>query len=551
MPRLSELLPALPRLAQPPRPAVLALFAAAFILPGLWHDPWKYWDAIGIGIAQHIAASGELLVARVAGVRWMYDPPLFHWVAALCGWALQFLVEFHVGARLASAAFLAAALAFIHAAGRKDAGAAEGPADAGAAALLILLGSVGLMVHAHEALPELAALAALCAALATLPQAAQRPLNAGGAFGAALGLAFLAAGWIAPAALGAAVAIAHLACPAWRTPRSLPFLAAAMGVTALIAGAWLAALALRSPEAFRDWWQLASQDPVTPLAGLRRDLAIVSWFAWPAWPLAAWAAWSLRRRWREPALFVPALTALLLLGLQALWGHAQQENLVPLLAPLALLGAHGVFTLRRGAAGAFDWFGVLTFGFFTALVWLGYLALHTGFPSRVAADLVRMGPGFAPRFAVLPLLAALALAAAWLYLVFLTPASPTRSVMRWAAGMVLLWGTFALLGLPWADHQKSYRSVALQLRSKIPVGAECIAQRNLGMPQAAALDYHAGIRTQPFSLLKPAACPLILVQGSPRHELDAPTSGGRWAKLADVGRPGDRAERYRLYRLSK
>ena len=45
--------------------------------------------------------------------------------------------------------------------------------------MLVLLGSVGLMVHAHEALPELACLAALCGALAVLPHAARRPLPAG------------------------------------------------------------------------------------------------------------------------------------------------------------------------------------------------------------------------------------------------------------------------------------------------------------------------------------------------------------------------------------
>ena len=123
-----------------------------------------------------------------------------------------------------------------------------------------------------------------------------------------------------------------------------------------------------------------------------------------------------------------------------------------------------------------------------------------------------------------------------------------RSVARWASGIVLLWGTFAMLWMPWADYQKSYRSVALQLRSKIPVGAGCMAQRSLGVSQAAALDYHAGIRARALRhRSSPNACPLMLVQGSPQHEFDGPGAG--WAKLADVGRPGDRSERYRLYRL--
>ena len=52
-----------------------------------------------------------------------------------------------------------------------------------------------------------------------------------------------------------------------------------------------------------------------------------------------------------------------------------------------------------------------------------------------------------------------------------------------------------------------------------------------------------------FDPAKPELCPLMLVQGTPGNELDAP--GPRWAKVADVGRPGDRAERHRLYRLNR
>ena len=41
----------------------------------------------------------------------------------------------------------------------------------------------------------------------------------------------------------------------------------------------------------------------------------------------------------------------------------------------------------------------------------------------------------------------------------------------------------------------------------------------------------------------------MLVQGNPQHEFDAPGAG--WSKLADVGRPGDKGERFRLYRSLK
>ena len=536
---------ALARPSQPFPPAALALVALAFILPGLaGHDLWKSHDAIGLGLVHEMARSGDLVVPRLAGVAWLNDPPLYHWVALAFGAALDSLMEFHAAARLASGAFLLAAFWLIYrAAGR------WADRTAAVAAMLLLLGSVGLMVHAHEAVPELATLAALCGALAALPRAATHPLSAGLAFGAALGAACLSSHWVSGASLFAAVAAGHFVCPQWRTRSGVLFIAAAALVAGVLAALWPFALGSRSAELFAAWWSAVMLPQGQFLANLRYFIGAGSWFAWPAWPLALWTLWSLRRRWREPRIFVPALAVLLMVPALALWGFRQSVSLIPVLAPLALLAALGVHTLRRGAAAALDWFGLLTFAFFTALVWLGWFAMMTGLPPRVANNFARAAPGFVPEFQVLPFLVALGLLLAWIYLMFFTAYSTTRSVARWAAGVVLLWGTFATLWMPWADYQKSYRSVALQLRSKLPLNAGCLAQRGLGVPQAAALDYHADIRPQPFDIARPQACPLLLVQGHPRHEFDGPDGG--WTKLADVGRPGDRSERYRLYRLVK
>ena len=171
--------------APPPYPpalarATLALIALAFVLPGLaGHDLWKTHDAIGLGIVHDMATSGAPLVPRVAGTPWLFDPPLYHWLAAGFGSALQFVTrvpfrgapgERRAGARRVLADLLAA---------RDWAAAHEDRRTSAAAAMLVLLGSVGLMVHAHEALPELACLAALCGALAVLPHATRRPLPRG------------------------------------------------------------------------------------------------------------------------------------------------------------------------------------------------------------------------------------------------------------------------------------------------------------------------------------------------------------------------------------
>ena len=541
--------PQFSRLTLPPSPAILAAIALAFVLPGLaGHDPWKTHDVLGVSIVHGMAVTGDYLVPRVAGLLWLPDPPLYHWLALAFGRSFDWVLPFHAAARLASGVFVLAALGLIYVAARDWSHIDERRTTA-AAAPLILLGSVGLMVHAHEALPELAQLAALCGALAALPLAPARPALGGVVFGVALGCAFLSSSWIPPAALGITVIAAHLACDAWRKPAALLFLGIAVPVSLAIGATWPVALSLRSAELHSAWWSLVSQPQDAALRNLEYFVSTGGWFTWPAWPLGLWSLWALRRRLDEPRLFVPTVTSLAILACIGYWGPREDVNLIPLLAPLALLASQGVPFLRRGAAAALDWFGVITFAFFASLVWLGYSGMMTGVPPKVASNFARAAPGFVAHFDLLALVIALALSAGWLYVALFTSPAPSRSVTRWAGGIVLLWGTFAMLWMPWADYQKSYRAVAAELRRHIPAGSGCVAQRFLGLSQGAALDYHAGIRPRAFDPQHPEACRLLLIQGTPGAEYGLP--GGNWRKIAEAGRPGDRGERYRLYRLAR
>jgi 4-amino-4-deoxy-L-arabinose transferase-like glycosyltransferase len=482
------------------------------------------------------------VVPRVAGEPFLEDPPFYHWSALAFAKALGWLLGFHNAVRLASGLMMMAALWFLYLAARNSSSQDEGPTT-GASAMLLLVGSVGLIVHAHEAVPDLAALAAGCAALAFLVSSHEKPIKTGLGFGASLGVAFLSTGPVVPLVLGAVAVLAHALCDEWRNSRAFRFLGVSAGAFAVLAASWPLALYLRAPELAQAWWYSSTHARGDFGANLRYYLAIASWFAWPAWPLALWSAWTLRREWRAPRLFAPLAAAALALPAIAWFGPQQDINAIVLLAPLALLGAHGVARLRRGAANALDWFGVMTFSFFAALVWLGYVAMVSGVPPKIANNFIKTAPGFLVQFELLPFAVALALTLAWAYLALFTAPSPTRSVTRWAMGVALLWGTFATLWMPWADHIKSYRGVALQLKSSIPAGAGCIAQSELAAPQRAALSFHAGIRTVPF--VAAPACRYVIVQGHPRQET---TPGPGWRKLADVGRPGDRGERYRLYR---
>lgn len=536
----------LPRLALPPSPAVLALIALAFVAPGLvGHDPWRAFDVISIEVVSQMHLTGDWLVPRLAGDPFLEDPPFYHWVALAFAKTLGDPLGFHNAVRLASGFAVLLSVWFLFAAGKKLQANNE-TAAISASAPLLLIGSVGLIVHAHEAVPDLATLAASCAALYFLFQREQKPLASGIAFGCSLGIAFLSTGPVMPVVFWAAVLLAHAVCNEWRNARALAFLGAGIVAFGLVSASWPLVLWLRAPDIALAWWS----DTWTPrgefLPNLRYYFATASWSTWPAWPLAAWAVWTLRKNWRSPRVFAPLAAVLVGLPVTAFAGPQQDINTIALLAPLALLGAQGVPQLRRGAANALDWFGVMTFAFFAGLVWVGYLALVTGVPPKIMNNLLKTAPGFVPQFEPVAFAVALALTLGWLYLAFFTAPSPSRGPARWAAGVALLWGSFGTLLMPWADHIKSYRSVALQLKAALPAGEYCISQRSLGDPQRAALSYHAGIRTRPALYREAKICPLLIVQGSPRHENDAPGTG--WRKLADAGRPGDRGERYRLYR---
>ena len=531
-------------ITRPPSFGLPALLALAFVLPGLFaHDPWKSFDAIGIEVVHQMQVSGDWLVPRVAGEPWLEDPPFFHWLSLLLARIASFAMPFHDAARVASGVAVLAACAFLYLAARRPREEEdESPHSDAAAAVLLLIGTIGLMVHAHEVITDLATLAACSAALAALVRAGDRPVLMGAAFGMALGIAFLSTGFVTPLAMLVAALVSIVSCDAWRTRRGALFLAIGLVVTIAVASTWPLALRAHSPAMASAWLEVALQQRGAFTANLAYFLSILPWFLWPLWPLALWALWAQRRRLLSPRLCVPLAAFVCLFVSAAIFGPRQDINLLAAVPPLVLFCAHSLPALRRGAGAAFDWFGVMTFGFFAFLIWGGYIAMMTGWPPKVANNFAKLAPGFVPQFAWLAFVTALALTILWLVLVLRLPPVPTRSATRWAAGVVVFWGTFATLWMPWADHIKSYRSVALHLKAKLPAGEACVASRNLGTPQRAALSYHAGLRMAGSE----ARCKFLVVQGSPRHERDAPGAG--WTKLADTGRPGDKGERFRLYR---
>ena len=528
----------------PPSGWTLAVLLALYICTGLiGHDPWKNDDAVTIGVVHDMVANGNWLTPGLAG-RPYPDAPLYYWVAAAGSRLLSWLLPVHEATRLASGVFTLLALGFIHLAARELHGREQAPA-----APLLLAGSIGFLFHAHEAQPMLATLTAHTAAYWGLTQLDRRPLRGASWFGSALGLGFLANGLAAMLPL-----LPVAAFVVWRSDhrqRSALLLLGSLLLACALAGGWLAALFATSPEylaAFSQGELNQLGGNTQPLLNIQRLLLMLPWYAWPASPLACWALWAKRRQWATTPLALPMFAFMVALLVVGICLGARSAPALLLLPPLVLLAVPGVASLRRGAANAFDWFGMITFSLLALLAWICWCAMVFGWPERLARLAVRLEPGFVGHFNLLGASIAILGTLVWCWLIVTSPRSPMRGIMHWMAGLTLFWLLIVTLWMPWIDYGKTYRQVSVSLAKALPETRNCIAGANLADSIVASLDYFDGIRTLAAHSAAGKKCDWLLIHGAPKDG-SAPAVGG-WRKVWEGGRPAERrnADKLHLYR---
>ena len=506
-----------------------------WLLAGLTgHEPWKPDEAYRFGPIYSMVAHADWLVPMLAGEPFLDISPGYYYVASITAKLFAVWLPLHDGARLASGLFIGMALIFTGLAGRELWGRGRGRVTT-----LILIGSLGLLVRAHQILPATALLAGCALTFYGMALVRRRVVPGGMAIGIGLGLSFFVAGIPELIALSAIV-LSLFFLSAWRSRSFAIALAIATLFAAPFIVIWPAALHAADPALFARWLQSGSD--FAP-ANAAYYLELMLWFAWPALPLAVWALWRLRGEFTRRAGLQLASIALLSLFVMLLFRRASDAAAIVLLIPLSLIGAAGVETLRRGAASALDWFGVMTFGFFALLLWAGWVAMFTGYPTGIARWLDRQAPDFVAVFDATGFMIAFLLSVLWVASIRVLRRSNQRAVIRWASGITLVWVIVASLWFPWLDYAKSYRSMTTSLSLALPNGNVCVASRGLGEPQRALLEYYIGLRTERLEAGRGAHCDVLLVQSTNSND---PLPGG-WREIWHGSRPGDRLERFSLF----
>ncbi len=520
---------------------LLVVLCCIWIFLGLiGHQPWRSNESTSISIIKSMLAGEHLMDPIAVGETTIKNPPLYYLSAATLSKALSPILNTHDAARLVSGFWMTLTLLITGMIGRELWGIGMGRQ-----ATFIMLSSIGLIATAHLLMPEVSALTGSAMAFYGLALAKRRPLRASVLLGAGIGISFLSTGIITAAISLVSAIMLPIVFKAWRSKSY----AIVLGLAAITLAPWLllwpALIWHLSPSHLNDWWLTQTQLSQFNYLNVIRTL---SWFAWPALPIAVWGMW----RFRSSLLFKPKfqliitffVISFLMIGLQA---KNSEVTMLTLLIPLVSMASGSAETLKRGAAGALNWFGLVLFGLMGLLIWLGWIAIMTGYPTKLSSRMHILS-GLSEAHINIPALM-IALFASFIWAITVNAKRSNRAaVTDWAVGITMAWTLLMALWLPMIDSAKSYQGVMLSLQKALPAKHGCINSLDFGQPQQALLDYYTDLRVIPLENDAKPNCSLYLVQEGRNHR-DVNLGEG-WKLIWQGKRTADRHEKFRLYQTS-
>ncbi len=532
------------RVGESVKTQLLLLLCAIWITLGLiGHAPWKPIESTSIIVVKNILDGGNLIAPLVDQNIVLETPPLYYLSAAVSAKLLSPFLSMHDGARLINVIWMAIVLLMVGMTGRE-----LWTRGVGRHATFIMIGTIGLVTIAHSISTEVAGLASTATGFYALALAIRRPWRASALLGLALGIGFLSDGFMPLLIISSTALILPLLFKAWRTRSFATVLGTAILISSPLIAGWILMLHYHSPALLSEWWllNLASFKQLNHLYFVR----ILIWYAWPALPLALWGLWRYRQQLLSKPKFQLIITFFIVsLFFLSLAAARKDVNALPLLLPLVALGAGSVEHLKRGAAAALNWFGVILFGLIGFLIWLGWVAMMTGHPAKIKERVQFLSGVNELDLNWLAFIIAILITAIWVLVCLRAKQTNKSTVTNWAVGMTFGWGLLMTLWLPLIDSAKSYQTVFTSLNSALPKQYTCINSLNAGQAQRMLFEYYTNIKLQPFEIYHQLNCDLYLIQDERGSGKMQP--GSEWTLIWSGKRPADRKESFRLFQLVK
>jgi 4-amino-4-deoxy-L-arabinose transferase-like glycosyltransferase len=464
---------------------------------------------------------------------------LYYLSAALSAKVLGSVLPLHDGARVVTGIWMLLTLVVIGMTGRELWGKGFGRQTT-----FIFISSIGLIISAHTMTPDVASLTAVAACFYALALARRRPYRASVLLGLGMCVGFLSTGLLPISMVLLTCVLLPFFFHHWRTIRFAKVVSIGILIAAPLIVAWILLCLNAAPLLFDSWWSssLAAANQSSHLYFLN----ILLWYAWPSLPLAVWGLWRYRARLLNQAKFqlciIFFISAYFTIGFL---GESRDLYAMPLLIPLTALASGSIETLKRGAAGALNWFGLILFGFMGFLIWLGWGAMMSGSPAKLKERLVLLSGLPQLDFNVFAFSAASAITIIWIFAALRSQHSNRAAATNWAIGITFVWTLLMSLWLPMIDSARSYRDVFTSLKSKLPPEYTCVAGEGIGDSQRELLHYYVNIKPY-FSFTEDGKnCDLYLIQDDKYPK--SVSLGNDWQQIWSGKRASDGKESFRLF----
>ena len=268
------------------------------------------------------------------------------------------------------------------------------------------------------------------------------------------------------------------------------------------------------------------------------------WTWWPLWPICLVMLYNLIKfeKFNQPHLkflgiLLIAQSFFPLMGLLTNDG----QKFVPIV-PLAVMASFGLLFLPKIVADLLDWFALSLFTFLGFVVWFYWIALHSGLPVEVFANIKRAASGISKVVNTNDLILGVIISLFWIYLIlwrlkFIHP-NIWRPVVLSAGGLGLTWALLITLWGPALNINRGYQNIQALLES-FPKETICIHRDDKKL--IAIVTAHSETKIVPFNKnLNKKLCTYLLVRGNPTYTL---VEKQTWIKLSDTYRKSDSKKR--------
>lgn len=526
---------------------VAVCLALVLLLPGLvGRDPWRGDDAEHFGVILQLLQGGSWLTPTFQSEVWNQSP-LYYWVNALIAWPFSLFLSLPDVARIGNLFWVGTTLYALY-----QAALTTLSNDDARVLPFLALSAPGLMLSAHETQPDLAIMTGYALFFWGASRLCFEKVSPGSLLTAlGIGVTLLSGGLCITLPLISVLLGLFLIKPRLRLNTLI-----ALMLGLLIGFSWfIHAAAFGEPQTanfadalFEAIWPVTTLRNLSELTSATLSFVkLLAWATWPAWPIAAWTFWRRRLTFWHRETIIPLAVFFGALAFDVMSVAPRPSKSLVLLMPMLLLATASVTHLRRGAANMLDAFTLTLFTFTAAFVWLGWSAIHFGWPSHLSETVTRLEPGFRTPLTVVAPAVAFLLTIGWFVLMRNIPRSPVRGIQHWFAGITLIWALVVALWSPWLDHGMTFNRMAAQLNQQISAPG-CIATYKVSDDARAALSYELN-RAMPRSAIPSGKSCRWLLTETPGNQSDVkpPKAWEAATKIWTGHRRGNRAERYTLY----